>query len=39
VQLLSELFRAQAEIAVRARQQIVLQPIFVVLQSSGSFFL
>ena len=38
-QFLSKLFRAEAEVAIGAWQQIVLKPVFVVLQSSGSFLL
>ncbi len=38
-QLLSKLLRAETEIAVGARQQIVLKPLFVIFESGGGFFL
>jgi hypothetical protein len=39
MQLLSKLLRAETEIAVGAGQQIVLKPLFVILESGGGFFL
>jgi hypothetical protein len=38
-QLLSELLCPEAEIAVRARQQIVLEPFFVILERHRDLFL
>ena len=39
MQLLSEFLRAETKIAVGARQQIVLKPLFVIVQGRDSFFL